>query len=145
MRFLGYDHVDARVTSIARVEPFYDRLMPELHLPEKRYAHVDPGGEWYDASEERPYNAIEYHEEAHASPGGPAFFMGFIEDPQMVPTSTRIAFRIPSEADLIHWHAMLLAIGARAIEWSEGEEYPAIFFEDPCGTKLEVCARRPLR
>jgi catechol 2,3-dioxygenase-like lactoylglutathione lyase family enzyme len=143
MTFLGYDHVDARVPSIARVEPFYDRLMPELHLPEKRFAHVDPGGEWHDPSDERPYNAVEYHEEAVAAAGRAAFFVGFIEDPATVPTSTRIAFRIPSEADLIHWHAMLLAIGAHAVEWSESAEYPAIFFEDPCGTKLEVCARRP--
>ncbi len=143
MRFLGYDHVDARVPSIASVEPFYDRLMPELNLPEKHYAFVDAGGEWHDPAEGRPYNAVEYHEAAAGSEERVPFFMGFIEDPAMLPTSTRIAFRIPCEADLIHWHAMLLAIGARAVEWSEGEEYPAIFFEDPCGTKLEVCARRP--
>jgi catechol 2,3-dioxygenase-like lactoylglutathione lyase family enzyme len=145
MPFLGYDHVDARVPSIARVEPFYDRLMPELYLAEKRYAHVSADGEWHDVSDERPYNAVEYHEEAPAPGDRASFFIGFIEDPATVPTSTRIAFRIPCEADLIHWHAMLLAIGARAIEWSDGEDYPAIFFEDPCGTKLEVCARRPRR
>jgi catechol 2,3-dioxygenase-like lactoylglutathione lyase family enzyme len=142
MTFLGYDHVDARVPSIARVEPFYDRLMPELNLPEKQYAHVDGAGEWHAPTEERPYNAVEYHEEARASDERATFFIGFIEDPATVPGKTRIAFRIPSEADLIHWHAMLLAIGARAVEWSEGDDYPAIFFEDPCGTKLEVCARR---
>lgn len=143
MTFLGYDHVDARVPSIARVEPFYDRLMPELYLPEKRYAYVDASGEWHDASDARPYNAVEYHEETRFSAGRASFFIGIIEDPAMLPTSTRIAFRIPSAADLIHWHAMLLAIGAHAVEWSEGDEYPAIFFEDPCGTKLEVCARLP--
>jgi hypothetical protein len=44
--FLGFDHIDTRVTSVAAVEPFYDQLMPMLGLSRKHYAFVDPQGEW---------------------------------------------------------------------------------------------------
>jgi hypothetical protein len=33
--------------------------------------------------------------------------------------------------------------GGRVIEWSIEPTYPALFFEDPAGTRLEICARRP--
>ena len=47
MEFYGYDHVDCRVRSLEAVETFYDDLMPEIGLTEKRYAFVDPDGEWH--------------------------------------------------------------------------------------------------
>ena len=137
--FLGFDHVDTRVRSVRAVEEFYDRLMAELGLPEKRLAHVDERGEWHDPSDAKPYNTVEYYE--RAKPGKVSCFIGFIEDAQMVPTSTRIAFRVSSSA-LDHWHSLLASIGAANIEWSASAEYPALFFEDPAGTKLELVARR---
>ena len=59
----------------------------------------------------------------------------------MQPVKTRIAFRVASKEDLPQWTAFLESIGAVNIEPSASEEYPAIFFEDACGTKLELCAR----
>ena len=43
MEFYGFDHVDCRVRSLEAVETFYDDLMPEIGLTEKRYAFVDSG------------------------------------------------------------------------------------------------------
>ena len=142
-RFFGFDHIDTRVRSVKAVEPFYDKLMPELGLPRKRHAHVDAKGDWHEASEERPYNTIEYYEETTA--GTTPFFIGFSEDVGMQPTLTRIAFRIESAADLNRWRALLVSIGAANIEDSASQEYPAIFFEDAAGTKLEICARPPAK
>ena len=139
--FHGFDHVDTRVRSLRAVEAFYDRLMPELGLTRKRLAYVDPAGEWDEPSETKPYNAVEYYEPEVS--GGVCCFIGFIEDPAMVPTLTRIAFRVASAQDLDRWHEVLRSIGAANIEPSASAEYPAIFFEDPAGTKLEVVARHP--
>jgi catechol 2,3-dioxygenase-like lactoylglutathione lyase family enzyme len=142
-KFLGFDHVDTRVTSIAAVEPFYDKLMSLLGMSHKRYCHVDAQGEWHDASDERPYNTVEYFEDAPQ--GGVACFIGFIEDRLMRPTGTRIAFRVAAPLDTPFWLRALEQAGAVRIEPSAWDDYPAIFFEDPSGTKLEICARTPKR
>ncbi|MBV9272092.1 MAG: glyoxalase [Candidatus Eremiobacteraeota bacterium] len=139
MRFLGFDHVDTRVASLAAVEPFYDRLMPKLGLTQKRYAYVDGAGDWHDASADRPYNTVEYSE--IRDDGRAACFIGFIEDPAMHPVATRIAF-IVERASLPSWVEDLRAMGARKVEPSSDlSAYPAIFFEDPAGTRLEICGR----
>jgi catechol 2,3-dioxygenase-like lactoylglutathione lyase family enzyme len=142
-QFQGFDHIDTRVRSLKVVEAFYDRLMPELGLPNKRRAHVDERGDWGDPSDEKPYNTVEYYEPEISGMVG--CFIGFIEDKKMTPTSTRIAFRTASREELDRWHAFLTTIGAVKIEWSASEQYPAIFFEDAAGTKLEIVARRPAR
>ena len=135
---MGFDHVDTRVASLAHVEPFYDALMPKLGLPKKRYAHVDEAGDWHDPSPERPYNTVEYIEERQDGAGR---FIGFIEDRAMRPVSTRIAFRV-ERASLTGWLGVLVAMGARNVEPSADlDAYPAIFFEDAAGTRLEICAR----
>lgn len=140
--FHGFDHVDLRVHSLAAVERFYDELLPKLGLARKRHAHVDARGEWHEAGDERPYNAVEFYEEPRK--GNPPLFFGVIEDAATRPTGTRIAFRVASASELGDWVAVLELLGAQRIEPSEDMEgYPAIFFEDPAGTKLEICARRP--
>lgn len=137
--FAGYDHVDCRVRSLAAVEPFYDALMPELGLPRKRFSYVDAAGEWHQASAEHRYNTIEFFEEAQ--PDRATFFVGFIESRDHVSGATRIAFRV-DRSRLIEIESLLPQIGARNVERStDFEEYPAVFFEDPCGTKLEIVAR----
>lgn len=140
-RFLGFDHVDTRVPSLAAVEPFYDKLMPALGLARKRYANEIADGEWDYLEGTEPHNVVEYYEEA--SKGRAAFFIGFIEDPTMKTTKTRIAFRVGSPDHIDNWSELLTSIGARNIERSASAAYPAIFFEDPAGTKLEVVARLP--
>jgi catechol 2,3-dioxygenase-like lactoylglutathione lyase family enzyme len=139
--FFGFDHIDARVPSLKAVEPFYDRLMPELGLTRKLYAYVDADGEWHAASDERPYNTVEYYDDCPI--GTISHFIGFVEDQNMQPTFTRVAFRMAAPLDAPHWSAFLESIGAKKIESSPDANYPAVFFEDPNGTKLEICARKP--
>lgn len=137
--FSGFDHVDCRVRSLAAVETFYDALMPELGLPRKRYSYVDETGDWHEASADHRYNTVEFYEEAQ--PDRATFFMGIIERPDHVPGLTRIAFRIERDR-LLTIESFLHEIGARNVDRNaDFEEYPAIFFEDPAGTKLEVVAR----
>jgi len=140
-QFQGFDHIDCRVRSLAAVEPFYDALMPELGLPHKRFAHVDAAGEWHEISSEHGYNAIEYYE--RSQPGRTPFFLGLIERAEHVPGLTRIAFRLERDR-MLELEGLLAAMGARNVERSEDlDAYPAVFFEDPAGTKLELVARRP--
>ena len=137
--FAGFDHLDCRVRSLAAVESFYDALMPELGLSRKRFSYVDDAGDWHEASADHRYNTIEFFEEAQ--PDRATFFMGIIERPDHVPGATRIAFRV-ERARLMELEAFLREIGARNVERSDDfEAYPAIFFDDPGGTKLEVVAR----
>jgi len=140
--FLGFDHIDTRVWSLAVTESFYDQLMPKLGLPRKRHAYVDENGDWFDAPDGERYNAVEYYEPKTS--GAAVHFIGFIEDSSMQPVGTRIAFRIASPDDLAKWWTFLNSVGAINIERSaDPVGYPAIFFEDPCGTKLEICCRQP--
>jgi catechol 2,3-dioxygenase-like lactoylglutathione lyase family enzyme len=139
MAFLGFDHLDVRVRSLPLAEPFYDRFLPALGLIRKTHSFVDENGDWSDAADGAPYNVSEYYESPE--PGCPARFIGIIEDPKMVPIATRIAFRVASEAELEGWRERLGAIGATGVEGETSGPYPALFFEDPCGTKLELCAR----
>lgn len=135
--FFGFDHVDCRVRSLAAVESFYDELLPEIGLTEKRYAYVDPDGEWH--TEFDAYNAVEYFEAVH--PTKPRRFFGLIENPLHRNNDTRIAFRVEYKRmdELI---ALLGKIGATSIERSDDmKTYPAVFFEDPVGAKLELIGR----
>jgi catechol 2,3-dioxygenase-like lactoylglutathione lyase family enzyme len=140
-QFEGFDHIDCRVRSLAAVESFYDALMPELGLPHKRFAFVDGDGEWHEISSEHGYNAVEYYE--RAQPGRTPFFFGLIERAGHDPGFTRIAFRI-DRARMLELEGLLEPMGALKVERSEDlDAYPAVFFEDPQGTKLELVARRP--
>ncbi|HEY5425289.1 MAG TPA: hypothetical protein VIJ77_01965 [Candidatus Tumulicola sp.] len=137
--FAGFDHIDCRVRSLATVESFYDALMAELGLPRKRRSYVDEAGEWHDVSAGGAYNTIEFYEEER--PDRATFFIGFIERHDHVPAMTRIAFRVDSSR-MFELESLLPRLGARNLERSENlGAYPAIFFEDPAGTRLEIVAR----
>ncbi len=138
-RFLGFDHVDMRVASIAAVERFYDALLPRLGLTRKTYATVAYGGAaWSDATVES-YNAVEYSEEGVA--GRAPLFFGVIEETDAPPARGRIAFAVAPD-ELEEWERTLREIGAREVERGD-DAYPALFFTDPAGTRLELCGRRP--
>lgn len=136
IEFYGFDHIDCRVRSLAAVEAFYDDLLPEIGLTEKRYAYVDSDGEWHQDFD--TYNAIEYFEPEH--PTKPRRFFGVIENPLHRNNDTRIAFRVAHERmpELI---ALLQRVGAASLELSDETSYRAVFFEDPLGTKLELIGR----
>ena len=140
--FLGIDHVDIRVSSIAAVEDFYDRFMRLLGLSIKTRSHVGVDGEWTTISRDRPCNVIEYHERTSGE-SGPERFVGLIEDASIVATRTRLAFAAASPDEVRAWEPVLRAWGAQAVEFAgDFAAYPALFFEDPVGTRLELCARK---
>ncbi|HEY0383214.1 MAG TPA: VOC family protein [Candidatus Elarobacter sp.] len=140
MPFLGIDHIDLRVPALGAVEAFYDKLFARLGLTKKKYSVVAFGGEsWNDGTAEN-YNAVEWYEE-HVHGRRVAFF-GVIEESGSVPAHGRIAFAVEKES-LDEWARVLREMGAREIERCEDDAYPAVFFTDPLGTRLEVCARPP--
>jgi catechol 2,3-dioxygenase-like lactoylglutathione lyase family enzyme len=140
-RFMGFDHIDTRVRSLAAVETFYDKLMPLLGFTSKKLSYVDDKGEWNAPGTDGKYNTAEYYAPGRANEA--AFFIGFIERADTAPSFTRIAFRVEDVTDP-KWMATLRDLGAKNVEPSEDmSAYPAIFFEDPGGTKLEIVSRRP--
>lgn len=140
MTFKGVDHVDLRVPVLGVVESFYDKLFERLGLTRKTYALVEFGGASWNEGSVEDYNAVEYHEEDVS--GRPALFFGVIEEVGAQPARGRIAFAV-DKPSLDEWERILPSLGAREIERSEDDEsYPAVFFTDPLGTRLEVCARR---
>ena len=140
MPFLGIDHIDLRVPALGAVESFYDRFFARLGLTRKKYSVVTFAGEsWNDGTPEN-YNAVEWYEE-HVH-GKPVPFFGVIEEEGSVPAHGRIAFAVEKES-LDEWVRVLPELGAREIERCEDDAYPAVFFTDPLGTRLEVVARPP--
>jgi len=83
---------------------------------------------------------VEYFEENVS--GRRTMFFGVIEEASAQPARSRLAFRVERET-LDEWARALPEIGAREIERETDDSYPAIFFTDPLGTRLEVCARPP--
>jgi len=140
MPYLGIDHIDLRVPALGAVEAFYDALFERLGLTRKKYSLVETGGSsWRDATPEN-YNAVEWYEENVS--GRPALFFGVIEEEGAQPARGRIAFAV-APGSLDEWERVLPQIGARDVERNDQEWYPAIFFTDALGTRLEVCARPP--
>jgi catechol 2,3-dioxygenase-like lactoylglutathione lyase family enzyme len=139
--FLGFDHLDVRVPSLAAVEAFYDLLMPALGLTEKTFSFVDAAGDWHDATPEGAYNTVEFSERPRPEDRGR--FIGFIEDRDMRVVRTRIAFLVATRDDVLAFERRLHEFGAREIEREANfAAYPAVFFSDPGGTRLEIIARR---
>lgn len=138
-RIVGIDHADIRVASIAAVESFYDALLPALGLSRKGEAHVGRDGEWYEVDASRPRNAISYHVPASVEPH---WFVGFIEDVHTQANRTRVAFTLDDRDKLGTVERLVRAAGGRVIEYAIEPDDPALFFEDPIGTRLEVIARR---
>jgi catechol 2,3-dioxygenase-like lactoylglutathione lyase family enzyme len=139
MAVLGLDHVDMRVAALGAVERFYDAFADRLGLNEKRYAKVGFGGSSWEDGTPDDYNAVEYY--AAPEPGRARLFFGVIEEVDAQPAKSRVAFAVP-EDELDEWARVLPGFGAREIERGD-PQYPAVFFTDPLGTRLEVCARRP--
>jgi catechol 2,3-dioxygenase-like lactoylglutathione lyase family enzyme len=136
--FHGIDHVDSRVSNLRAVEAFYDALLPWLGLRKRQYVRVK-GDEWTYVTREQPYNAVEYVEEPD-DVRSPRFF-GVVEDAAFVPSLTRISFAIDANANLQETAEFLRAAGARNVEISaDPQTYPAVFFEDPLGSRFEVHA-----
>jgi catechol 2,3-dioxygenase-like lactoylglutathione lyase family enzyme len=120
-----FDHIDLRVRNLAQARLFYERLLPALGFTRK----VDSEG-WLQF-------------EAPGS-GGATEFFGVTESPQHVPNDSRIAFWAPNTAEVDRLSKIVVQSGGRHVEgpgYDEGPGYYAVFFEDPCGNRLEICHR----
>jgi catechol 2,3-dioxygenase-like lactoylglutathione lyase family enzyme len=123
------DHVDLRVSSLARVRPLYDALFAAL-----RYTKVN-------ADE----TSAGYHRSAETEDVDP--FVWVVEEASHKPNGTRVAFAASSRAEVDRLAAVAKAAGARAFEAPHvcteyTPTYYAAFFEDPDGNKLEICHRK---
>lgn len=120
-----YDHIDLRVRDLAEARPFYEVLLPALGFTRKTEIP-----DWFQ------YEAV-------APNDGPAAFFGVTESPGHVPNESRIAFWAESVAEVDRLSGIAAEAGAGNVEgpgW-EDETYYAVFFEDPCGNRLEICHR----
>ena len=120
-----YDHIDLRVRDLAEARPFYEVLLPALGF----------------MRETRIPNWFQY--EAAAPGDGPAAFFGVTQSPGHVPNESRIAFWAESPAEVDRLVGIATGAGARNVEGPEWEDetYYAVYFEDPCGNRLEICHR----
>ena len=122
-----FDHIDLRVPRLADVSAFYEMLLPALGF--SRRVAVE-GWLQFEAAGE---TATE--------------FFGITESPPHVPNENRIAFWAESRADVDRIAKVAARAGARNIEGPMDYEpdYYAVFFEDPCGNRLEACHRVRMR
>lgn len=117
-----YDHIDLRVPRLVEVEAFYRTLLPALGFTKED----DADEEW-----------LQYQTEDESQ------FFGVTESPSHVANENRIAFHAGSVEEVERLAEVAVKAGARNVEgpmlYSPG--YHAVFFEDPCGNRFEVCWR----
>jgi len=128
-----FSHVDVRVRDRERAIAFYDKLFEVLG---GRRNH----GEHFTTWSRKMKGGL--------SDGGDSYdWFGITEDAAMTPGSSRIAFHAPDRETVDRVAAMLDGLGGWTLEWDEGdygENYYAVFFEDPDGNPLEVaCYEHP--
>jgi catechol 2,3-dioxygenase-like lactoylglutathione lyase family enzyme len=123
-----FDHIDLRVSDLAKVRPLYDVLLPAMG-----FSRVCADAEsvcYYHPGDDR------------AEP-----FLGLVLDPGHQPNGTRLAFRASGRTDVDRLAQLARDAGAAAFEPAHVcEEYTpfyyATFFEDADGNKLEICFRQ---
>jgi predicted lactoylglutathione lyase len=119
------DHIDLRVPNLSAVRPFYATLLPALGFTRDASNEI-----WFQLAAEDRSRQQE--------------FFGITESPRHIPNETRIAFWAESTAEVDRLAEIVRRAGARNIEgpgYDEGPGYYAVFFEDPCGNRLEICHR----
>jgi predicted lactoylglutathione lyase len=122
-----FDHIDLRVSDLARSRRLYDALLPAMG-----YAQIveDPDSICYYRAGEEKLQA----------------FLGLVLDPEHRPNATRLALRANNRAEVDRLAELARKAGAGAFEPPHVcDEYTpfyyASFFEDADGNKLEICYR----
>lgn len=118
-----YDHIDLRVPDLKKATPFYELLLPALGFAREV--------------------SIEGWLTFQAADGDITEFFGVTESAHHVPNENRIAFWAESNERVDQIAEVTRQAGAQNIEGPMPYEpgYYAVFFEDPCGNRLEVCHR----
>ena len=119
-----FDHIDLRVPRLAEVAAFYESLLPALGFARRK-------------------NVVEGWLEFEAEGEQVAEFFGITESAAHVINENRIAFWAETPADVDRVAGVAARAGARNIEgpMDYASGYYVVFFEDPCGNRLEVCHR----
>jgi catechol 2,3-dioxygenase-like lactoylglutathione lyase family enzyme len=123
-----FDHIDLRVTSIAKARPFYDKFLAAVGLGNARW-----GDDWGN---------VGAHDYEHPKPP----FVHLEEVPDHRGNANRIAFWMDTEEEVNVAATTVRAAGGHAIEGPEychdySPGYYAVFFEDMDGNKWEICCR----
>ena len=118
-----YDHIDLRVPRLSEAAAFYELLLPALGFT--RNVSVE-GWLSFEATDQ----------------SAPAFF-GVTESPGHVANENRVAFWAADAIEVDRLADIAARAGARNIEgpMQYDEGYYAVFFEDLCGNRFEVCHR----
>jgi predicted enzyme related to lactoylglutathione lyase len=118
-----YDHIDLRVPRLAEVTPFYELLLPALGFTRNVSSE-----DWL---------------QFEAADGDITAFFGITESSRHIANENRIAFWAEDQGEVDRIAKMARDAGAQNIEGPMQYEpgYYAVFFEDPCGNRLEVCHR----
>jgi predicted enzyme related to lactoylglutathione lyase len=111
------------VPKLADVTAFYGVLLPALGFSSRV--------------------AMEGWFQFEAADHGITEFFGITESAAHIANENRIAFWAESPADVDRLAQVVTRAGARSIEGPLQYEagYYALFFEDPCGNRLEICCR----
>ena len=122
-----FDHIDLRVRSLPQAKPFYAAFLPAIGFSTFSMTSIGIA-----------FDAIRNHPKPE--------FIGLIEDPTHIPNATRLAFWAESKEEVDRIAKIIVAAGARNIEGPEfcpeySPTYYGMFFDDPCGNRLELCCR----
>ena len=122
-----FDHIDLRVRSLSEARSFYSQFLPAIGFSNFGQTSI---GIAYDAPRDHPKPE----------------FIGLIEDPNHRPNATRFAFWVESKKELDRIAEIIITAGAKNVEGpmfcpEYSPTYYAMFFEDTCGNRLELCCR----
>jgi catechol 2,3-dioxygenase-like lactoylglutathione lyase family enzyme len=119
-----YDHVDLRVSNLAIARSFYEVLLPALG-----FTRNDSNEKWFEYEYEDGEAITDY------------FAITEVRD--HVPNQNRIAFWADSIEEVDKLSKIVVTAGGRNVEGPgfEGKDHYAVFFEDPCGNRFEICHR----
>jgi predicted enzyme related to lactoylglutathione lyase len=122
-----FDHIDLRVSSLAEVKGFYTQFFPAIGFPV-----ITENPDWigFEAKREEPTPE----------------FIGVIDDAAHRPNTTRLAFWAETKEEVDRIAKVVAEAGGKNVEGpmfnpEYAPNYYALFFEDPCGNRLEVCCR----
>jgi catechol 2,3-dioxygenase-like lactoylglutathione lyase family enzyme len=123
-----FNHVDLRVPSMEEVLPFY-----EVFLPQLGFRNVRHGEGWKVFGADGEFPSVPY--------------FAFIEQADHKPNANRIAFWVGSRQEVDRLAEVIKKAGGRSESGPRAcpeysSTYYAVFFEDPCGNKLEICFRK---
>lgn len=118
-----YDHIDLRVRSLDEARTFYLEFLPALG-----FTRDDSNDRWL---------------EFEADGEGITDYFAITESESHHPGETRIAFWADSNEQVDRIADVIKRAGAGNIEGPgfEAPHHYAVFFEDPCGNRFEVCHR----